>query len=104
MELLGCTTWDLIRSASTDPAVNLAWEETLFRRRGGDRGILFLYRNRSCVVLGRNQNPWVECDVRWVRVSKETYDTLEAHRTRMQIWTHPGRLGHEWFDGYRVRE
>ena len=50
-------------SRSQDPFLNLAAEEWLLRDVPGDGIALFLYRNRPSVVLGRNQNPWLECDV-----------------------------------------
>ncbi len=56
----------LLRSPLLDPAANLAQEEQLFRSRPGDEGYVLLYRNSPCVVIGRNQNPWTECDVQWL--------------------------------------
>ena len=50
-------------SRSLDPFLNLAAEEWLLRDVPDERVALFLYRNRPSVVLGRNQNPWLECDV-----------------------------------------
>ena len=46
---------------------------------------------------------WTDGDIRWVRISKATYDTLELNVSRMEIRTHPGWLGYEWFDGYSVQ-
>lgn len=56
----------LLRSPRTDPAGNLALEEHLFRSRQDDDTHVLLYRNTPCVVVGRNQNPWTECDVGWL--------------------------------------
>jgi lipoate-protein ligase A len=56
----------LLRSQLTDPAENLALEEGLFRSRTGDQAMVLLYRNAPCVVIGRNQNPWQECDIEWL--------------------------------------
>jgi lipoate-protein ligase A len=47
-------------STETDPHFNLAIEEWLFRGRRRDEAHLYLYRNRDSVVIGRNQNPWLE--------------------------------------------
>ena len=46
---------------------------------------------------------WTEGDVRWVPISKATYDDLEPNVSLMQVRTHPGKLGYEWLDGYTVR-
>jgi lipoate-protein ligase A len=53
----------VLHSASHDPCVNLAAEEWLFQRLEPGQAVLFLCRNAPCVVIGRNQNPWRECDV-----------------------------------------
>jgi lipoate-protein ligase A len=56
----------LLRSQLTDPVENLALEERVFRSRTGTQAIVLLYQNAPCVVIGRNQNPWLECDVEWL--------------------------------------
>jgi len=54
----------IIRSESLDPFENLALEEWLFDSlEAGDR-VLLLWRDSPCVVIGRFQNPWVECSLR----------------------------------------
>ncbi len=53
----------IVESSSLDVFVNLALEDYLLdevERRGR---ILYFYRNRDAVVIGKNQNPWRECDV-----------------------------------------
>jgi lipoate-protein ligase A len=55
-----------LHSHHTDPAGNLALEEHLFRSRQDEDAHILLYRNAPCVVIGRNQNPWTECDVGWL--------------------------------------
>ncbi|MCQ2379950.1 MAG: lipoate--protein ligase [Victivallaceae bacterium] len=49
---------------NTDPAFNLALEETLARR---GESFLMLWRNSSCVVVGRNQNTLAEVDIEAAR-------------------------------------
>lgn len=51
-------------SSSTDPWFNLAVEDQLFRELPLDRQALLLWRNTPTVVIGRHQNPWLECDLR----------------------------------------
>ncbi|KAF0525308.1 Lipoyltransferase and lipoate-protein ligase [Gigaspora margarita] len=51
----------------TDPWTNLAVEEWLFRHTDPSIVLLYLWRNAGCVVIGRNQNPWKECNVRLLR-------------------------------------
>jgi len=51
-------------SQSNDPYLNLAIEDHIFNDMNPGQHILFLWRNSDCVIIGRNQNPWVECNVR----------------------------------------
>jgi lipoate-protein ligase A len=73
MARLFCFTRMLRRAAqvylsrSTSPSFNLTLEEHLFRTRPADAPLCLIYRNTPCVVLGRNQNPWRELDVREMR-------------------------------------
>ncbi|KAJ5083744.1 hypothetical protein N7456_013171 [Penicillium angulare] len=50
----------IYQSLSTDPYVNLSIEHFLLENAPDDSSILFLYINKPCVVVGRNQNPWLE--------------------------------------------
>jgi lipoate---protein ligase len=49
-----------LRSSGGDPFRNLAIEEALLERGFEGDSALLLYVNEACVVIGRNQNPWVE--------------------------------------------
>ncbi|KAI0329528.1 Lipoyltransferase and lipoate-protein ligase [Cubamyces sp. BRFM 1775] len=51
-------------SESTDPYFNLTFEDWLFRHKSPDEPALLLYRDSPCVVIGRNQNPWKEVNLR----------------------------------------
>ncbi|KAK2781897.1 Biotin/lipoate A/B protein ligase [Onygenales sp. PD_12] len=56
--------FQIYRSLSDDPFVNLSIENFLLERTPPNSNILFLYINRPCVVIGRNQNPWLETNLR----------------------------------------
>jgi lipoate-protein ligase A len=45
-----------------NPFINLALEDH-FLRGGADLPLVFFYVNRPSVVLGRFQNPWLECNL-----------------------------------------
>ena len=53
----------VIRSENPDPFYNLAVEEYLLGQTDRHGFILFLWANRDCVVVGKNQNPWSECSL-----------------------------------------
>ncbi|KAK1988339.1 lipoyltransferase [Colletotrichum cereale] len=50
-------------STSRSPYTNLSIEHHLLQTTPSDSTILFLYTNRPSVVIGRNQNPWLEVNL-----------------------------------------
>lgn len=53
----------IIESNSYNPHENLAFEEALLNSAKEDDVWLYLWQNEKTVVIGRHQNPWVECSV-----------------------------------------
>lgn len=51
----------VLRTESTNPWFNLATEDWIYRELDPEIPTLFLWRNQETVVIGRSQNPWVEC-------------------------------------------
>lgn len=51
-------------SDQTNPYLNVAFEKSLLDK--GEKAI-FLWVNAPCVVIGRNQNPYTECDIAYAR-------------------------------------
>lgn len=51
-------------SDSTNPFFNLATEDCLYQNALIEEPLLFLWRNEKTVVIGRAQNPWVECNIK----------------------------------------
>lgn len=56
----------IYRSASTDPAWNLALEEFFFRRIPAGQSFCMLWQNHNTVVIGKNQNTLQEIDSDYV--------------------------------------
>ncbi|MBR2615690.1 MAG: lipoate--protein ligase [Clostridia bacterium] len=50
-------------SDSPDAYTNLATDEWLLDHVGQEDLVLFLYRNENAVIIGKNQNPFLECDL-----------------------------------------
>lgn len=50
-------------SRSLDPYLNLSIEHFLLQKTPPNSTVLFLYTNSPCIVIGRNQNPWVEVNL-----------------------------------------
>lgn len=50
-------------SVSDDPFVNLSIEHFLLEKAPPKSVVLLTYINRPCVVIGRNQNPWLEVNL-----------------------------------------
>ncbi|PNS19537.1 hypothetical protein CAC42_7381 [Sphaceloma murrayae] len=59
-------------STSPDPYLNLSIEHHLLQKTSLSSTVLFLYTNRPCVVIGRNQNPWTEVDLRLLRTFRSS--------------------------------
>lgn len=49
-------------SDSNDPHLNLAIEEMLLRQ-APEKPVMFLWRSLPAVIIGKNQNPWKECNL-----------------------------------------
>lgn len=60
----------------TNPYVNLATEKWLFDNIRQNEVVLFLWQNKNTVVIGKNQNAWVECDTQTMQQD----DVLLARR------------------------
>ncbi|CZR69370.1 related to lipoyltransferase [Phialocephala subalpina] len=63
-------------SRSLDPYLNLSIEHYLLQKTPADSTILFLYTNRPCIVIGRNQNPWVEVNLGLLRYGELKVDLV----------------------------
>jgi lipoate---protein ligase len=56
-------------STSRDPYVNLSVEHYLLQRSAPESAVLLLYRNRPSIIIGRNQNPWLEVNLALLKKS-----------------------------------
>lgn len=65
-------------SSSSDPYLNLSIEDHILRKSPPDSTVLFLYVNRPCVVIGRNQNPWSEVNLGILNAATGTKELKET--------------------------
>lgn len=63
-KLVQAAKYQIYISRSHDPFLNLSIEHFLLQKTPAQSSVLFLYVNSPCVVIGRNQNPWLETDLR----------------------------------------
>ena len=56
--------YQIYTSQSNNPFLNLSIEHFLLQKTPDKSIVLFFYVNRPCVVIGRNQNPWLEADLK----------------------------------------
>ena len=61
--LVQAAKYQLYVSRQHDPFLNLSIEHYLLQKTPPDSTIIFIYINRPCVVIGRNQNPWLEVNL-----------------------------------------
>ena len=57
----------IYRTDCTNPYINLATEEYLTMHASEGEMCVFLWQNAHTIVIGRNQNPWRECNVEKIK-------------------------------------
>lgn len=62
-------------SLSRDPYLNLSIEHYLLQNTAPESAVLFLYVNRPSIIVGRNQNPWLEVNLALLDTSRHRPET-----------------------------
>ena len=58
----------VLKSQYHDPYLNLAYENWMYENLDLEsHDVLYFWQNSPCVVIGRHQNPWLECDLRYLK-------------------------------------
>lgn len=89
-ELVGLSKHQIYISHSHNPFLNLSIEHYLLQKSSPGSTVLFLYRNAPCIVIGRNQNPWLEVNFEEVQrlrcLEVPPRDTAAASALASQRW------------------
>src|SRR3989344_1875354 len=64
-------------SKTHDPFLNLAIEDWIFNDLSPNNEILFLWQNDRSVIIGRNQNPHAECNLK--KMGEERVNLVRRH-------------------------
>ncbi|KAF3765413.1 hypothetical protein M406DRAFT_220646, partial [Cryphonectria parasitica EP155] len=72
-------------SRTHDPYLNLSAEHFLLQTSHPDSTVLFLYANDPCVVIGRNQNPWLELNLGLLRSYRAAVDVAGSGATTTNV-------------------
>jgi lipoate-protein ligase A len=81
-------------SRTDDPYINLSIEHYLLQKTPADSTVLFLYTNRPCVIIGRNQNPWVETNLGMLRNSGLNADLVRRRSGGGTVWHDEGNINY----------
>ena len=68
--LVQVSKYQIYVSRSLDPFLNLSIEHYLLQKSPPSSTVLFLYVNKPCIVIGRNQNPWLEVDLHLLKQAR----------------------------------
>lgn len=79
VSLVKASNYQIYVSRSLDPFLNLSIEHFLLQKSPPHSTVLFLYVNRPCVVIGRNQNPWLEVDLKLLKQPRPSAHTGAIH-------------------------
>lgn len=85
----------LYQTSLLDVRRNLAIEECLLTKANDDDLLLFLWRSTPCVVIGKNQNPWLEC--RLDLLNKEGAHLARRLSGGGAVYHDPGNLNYSFF-------
>jgi lipoate-protein ligase A len=83
---------NLYTSEERNPFFHLAAEDWLLRQTEGES--VFLYQNSPSVVLGRFQNPWLECDLAWMK--KNGITLVRRPSGGGTVWHDEGNVNFCW--------
>src|SRR3989344_6497432 len=73
-----------------DPYFNLATEDWIFNDLEPNQQILFLWQNIKSVIIGRNQNPWAECNLK--KMEEENVVLVRRHSGGGAVYQDLGNL------------
>jgi lipoate-protein ligase A len=85
-----------------DPYENLAIEQGLLNKIPSGEKWLFLYRNRPSIVMGRFQNPWLECDIS--KIKKDGIDFVRRQSGGGTVYHDLNNVNFSFIQGKREHD
>lgn len=89
----------ILVSQTLSSQVNLAFEEYLVSKATSKTDIFFLWQNDETVVIGRNQNPWKECNV--PRIKSDNIHMVRRLTGGGAVFHDQGNLNFTFISKYR---
>ena len=77
--------YQLYASNSNDPFLNLSIEHHLLQSTHPQSTVLFIYVNRPCIVIGRNQNPWLEVNLGDTLTGLQRSSNLQSETGQLDV-------------------
>ncbi len=75
-----------------DPYLNPTFENWLFQNKAQEHPILFLWQNKPSIIIGRAQNPWLECDL--TELEKDSIDVIRRQSGGGTVYHDLGNLNY----------
>ncbi|KAH0612426.1 uncharacterized protein H6S33_010478 [Morchella sextelata] len=89
------TRLQIYLSTSTTPATNLSLEHHLLTASHPSTTALLLYTNTPSIILGRNQNPWLEANLPLLGSSSNSHSNTESAPTLLRRRSGGGTVFHD---------
>ena len=83
-------------STSNDPYYNFAVEHWLFKNNIEHLPIIYLWQNSPCIIIGRSQNPWLECDI--TSIKKEELPIIRRYSGGGAVYHDLGNINFTYID------
>lgn len=92
----------IFKSNLSNPFQNLAIENKLLEKIADEEKYLFIYVNAPSIVMGRFQNPWVECDIK--KIIQDDVFFVRRQSGGGSVYHDLGNVNYSFINGSRDHE